>query len=56
MKFTPFYAGASVGAPSRCVLMIGKYGGRREDFPWAETAGIAVAKIVGEDEDDVPGC
>ncbi len=28
MKFTHFYAGASVCAPSRCVLMTGKHGGR----------------------------
>ncbi len=27
MKFTHFYAGASVCAPSRCVLMTGKHGG-----------------------------
>ncbi|MFA6562996.1 MAG: arylsulfatase [Verrucomicrobiia bacterium] len=28
MKFTHFYSGASVCAPSRCVLMTGKHGGR----------------------------
>lgn len=28
MRFTHFYAGASVCAPSRCVLMTGKHGGR----------------------------
>jgi len=28
MRFTQFYAGASVCAPSRCVLMTGKHGGR----------------------------
>lgn len=28
MRFTQFYAGASVCAPSRCVLMTGRHGGR----------------------------
>ena len=28
MKFTQFYAGATVCAPSRCVLLTGKHGGR----------------------------
>jgi arylsulfatase A-like enzyme len=39
MKFTHFYSGASVCAPSRCVLMTGKHGGRcrvRGNAPMAQ--------------------
>jgi len=39
MKFTHFYAGASVCAPSRCVLMTGQHGGRcrvRGNAPMAQ--------------------
>jgi len=39
MKFTHFYAGASVCAPSRCVLMTGKHGGHcrvRGNAPMAQ--------------------
>ncbi|MCX6910548.1 MAG: arylsulfatase [Verrucomicrobia bacterium] len=56
MKFTHFYAGASVCAPSRCVLMTGRHGGRcrvRGNAPMAQRLkqslmpdDITVAKLL----------
>ncbi len=58
IKFTQFYAGASVCAPSRCVLMTGRHGGRcrvRGNAPLSARArqtllceDVTVAKLLKE--------
>lgn len=54
MRFTHFYAGASVCAPSRCVLMTGKHGGHarvRGNAPWSQR----MKQSLADGETTVPG-
>ena len=65
MRFTDFYAGSTVCAPSRAVLMTGQHTGHndirgnREVRPMgqhplpAERVTVAVAEVIRHDEDDV---
>ena len=49
MRFTQFYAGASVCAPSRCVLLTGKHGGRCRVRGNAPTAQRLKKSLTRED-------
>ncbi|MFV0346253.1 MAG: arylsulfatase [Bacteroidales bacterium] len=53
MKFTNFYAGAPVCAPSRCVLLTGKHLGHayvRGNDEWAERGNVWSYEAMAEDE------
>ena len=52
MKFTQFYAGSSVCAPSRCVLLTGKHSGHsdiRNNNPWASRGNVWSLEAMTKD-------